>query len=134
MAKKKIQPFVKKLNQTHAMINLGGKCCILNEVRNPETSLPDINFSSVADFNTFFCHKKVSQPNPENPKKPKIVRLGPAWLENENRREYRGLIFSPGENVKGYYNLWRGFTMKPKKGQEEMETLTGTHSSYYLPR
>jgi hypothetical protein len=41
----------------------------------------------------------------------KTVPLADFWLSNGNRRQYQGLVFSPGRDVPGYYNLWRGFAV-----------------------
>jgi primase-polymerase (primpol)-like protein len=38
------------------------------------------------------------------------------WLRSPLRREYNGIVFSPGREVPGMYNLWRGFAVKPAAG------------------
>lgn len=37
------------------------------------------------------------------------------WLDWKGRREYRGLCFAPEREARnGYFNLWNGFTVKPR--------------------
>ena len=38
------------------------------------------------------------------------------WVKHPNRLEYNGIVFLPGKDVQGKYNLWRGFSVKPKAG------------------
>ena len=43
-------------------------------------------------------------------------KLGQAWIEHHGRRQYKGVIFSPGMNIPGYYNIWGGFAVEPVDG------------------
>lgn len=48
---------------------------------------------------------------------PMMKRLGAAWLDSTKRRQYNGIELAPGKRqTPGYYNLWRGFAVEPKKG------------------
>jgi hypothetical protein len=38
------------------------------------------------------------------------------WLQHSKRRKYEDIGFFPGRDVPNYYNLWRGFAVKPIKG------------------
>lgn len=40
------------------------------------------------------------------------------WLKSPKRRKYEGIIFEPKtkDHAIGYYNLWKGFKVKPKQG------------------
>jgi hypothetical protein len=43
--------------------------------------------------------------------------VGSVWLTHPNRRFYRGIELAPhGRGNPGFYNLWRGFSVEPKKG------------------
>jgi phage/plasmid-associated DNA primase len=46
----------------------------------------------------------------------KSIPAAKLWLESEDRREYEGVVFEPGRNISGYYNLWRGFAVEPEEG------------------
>lgn len=44
--------------------------------------------------------------------------LGKFWLDHPDRRQYSGLVFAPGKGseIEGKLNLWRGFPIKPIRG------------------
>jgi hypothetical protein len=101
------------LNDKHAVIMVGGRCLVMNEVFDPVFNRPDINFSSVTDFKHFYSNKKlVCQ------KGNKIIEepYSDLWLKSPDRREYKGLVFNPGKDTPGYYNLFRGFALNPQPG------------------
>jgi hypothetical protein len=39
-----------------------------------------------------------------------------AVAEHTQRREYAGLVFAPGRDVPGYFDLWRGYAVEPRRG------------------
>jgi hypothetical protein len=44
--------------------------------------------------------------------------LGTVWLKHAKRRFYRGIELSPNGNGNvGYYNMWNGWSVEPKKGE-----------------
>jgi hypothetical protein len=38
------------------------------------------------------------------------------WIQNPKRRKYQDIGFFPGRDAPGFYNLWRGFAVEPRKG------------------
>ena len=49
--------------------------------------------------------------------KPKLTNLVDMWLEHPDRRTYAaGLAFAPDMQILDRYNLWRGWSIEPKKG------------------
>ena len=48
----------------------------------------------------------------------KAIPLGDYWLSHPQRRQYQGIEFAPPGSAArpGYYNLWQGFAVEPKKG------------------
>ena len=38
------------------------------------------------------------------------------WMQHRERRKYQDIGFFPGRDVPGFYNLWRGFAVEPRKG------------------
>jgi len=50
--------------------------------------------------------------------KNKMLPDGKTWIESPQRRQYNGFFFDPDKpnEVKKYYNLWRGFGVKEKEG------------------
>lgn len=109
---------VKELNQKHAVIMIGGKCLIMNEIIDPVFDRPDITFSNVSDFKNFYSNQFI-----ENEESEKKLSLASLWLKSKNRRQYKALTFDPskepGDTKEGFYNLWRGLDIKPKKGKWE---------------
>jgi hypothetical protein len=104
---------VKDLNTNHAVVMLGGKFAILLETINPATGLDEIQFSRVGDIRNLYRNKKIATMVND-----KIKMINPAdiWLDHKDRRQFKGIVFTPLEPPDGYYNLWRGFAVEPKKG------------------
>ncbi|MEX1313826.1 MAG: DUF5906 domain-containing protein [Desulfotignum sp.] len=100
------------MNQKHAVIQIGGKTQILSETIDQAFNRPDILLSSVSDFRHKYANKKIT--DPDNPNK--LITIANYWFEHPERREFEGLIFDPGKNVPGYYNLWRGLSVDPIPG------------------
>lgn len=106
--------YLDRLNTKHAIIMVGGKCCILNEIVDPTFNRPDVTFSSISDFRNFYSNEKVFVKNGKGEQKAHSV--AELWLQNKGRRQHQGIVFAPGKTVPGYYNLFRGFGVEPKKG------------------
>ena len=100
------------MNQKHAIIQIGGKTQILSETIDPTFNRQDISLSSVTDFRHRYANRKIA--DPENPDK--LITKANYWFEHPERREYDGLVFDPGKNVPGYFNLWRGLAVDPAPG------------------
>lgn len=101
---------VAELNKKHAVVNISGKCRVMKEFTDPDTNLPDILFSSPADFRAFYSNQKLTTPKGQD------IPLGSIWFNHPKRREYCGITFNPKETPKGYYNLWTGFAVEPREG------------------
>lgn len=93
------------LNKKHAVVMVGGKCRVLNEIQCPIFNRPDISLSTPTDFMNRYANRKVND-------KP----LGQAWFNHPKRRQLEGIVFAPGKDTPGQYNLWRGFAVDPKEG------------------
>ena len=110
---KQAQDVVSELNQNHAIINIAGKIRVMKEHMDPTSKELVMDFLSIPDFHVYYANKKV--PDPENPKKKKPKSK--LWIEDPGRREYEGIVFEPSKiDVPEHYNLWKGFTVEPKKG------------------
>ncbi|MEO7861454.1 MAG: bifunctional DNA primase/polymerase [Nitrospirales bacterium] len=125
-----IPAFVEELNQAHAVMMMGGKCVILNEEQDPIQKWKTISFSSPADLKLKYQNRIVQLGD-------KAVRLGDAWLNHQDRREYRSLVFAPDQSVPEHYNLWQGFAVTPKPGNCELMLelirliICGGHEEHY---
>jgi hypothetical protein len=126
----KLSDHLERLNSKHAVVMLGGKCVILNEVIDPVFRRPDVTFSTVADFKNRYANMKVSFGD-------KAAPAAKLWLESEDRRQYEGVVFEPGRDVPGYYNLWRDFAVEPKEGDWSLyrnhirNIIAGGNESYF---
>jgi hypothetical protein len=105
---------VEELNKIHAINMLGGKCVVMNEVIDPVFNRPDITFSSPADFKTRYTNQKIFVANSKG--ETKSIGIGHLWMEHEARKQYDGIVFSPDSESDNYFNLYRGFAVKPRKG------------------
>lgn len=100
---KATQQFIDKMNQRYAVISIGNKTKILDLGPNGT----EVRLLSRPDFATQTANVR----SPE-----KGVSTSNYWLGSPDRASYNGLIFLPGKNVPGIYNMWRGFAVSPVPG------------------
>ena len=101
------EDFITALNQSFAVITLGGTAFILEEFQN--AGCIDVRFLKKQDMELRFAN----QPCPSNPKQ----TIATAWLRSPGRREHAGIDFDPSNSLPAnWYNLWRGFPVNPSDG------------------
>lgn len=105
---------ISALNEKHAILMLGGKCVVMNERVDPVFQRPDLTFTPIPDFRHFYSNERHWVSYGESGRKQ--VDIGRLWLESPERRQYEGIIFCPGLDVPGYFNMYRGLAIKPKPG------------------
>jgi len=110
---------VLEINRKHALVVFGGKTAILTE--KAELSGPQvagIEFWSPASFATFYKNKLVKMEfvDKKGDRQTKWEPVAKVWDSSFNRREYVGVEFAPEGTVRGYYNLWQGFSVEPIAG------------------
>jgi hypothetical protein len=101
----KLHPF-DKLNESFAFVFAGGVGSILWETtdRKGDYAFHLMNKQSFYDMH---AANKLQIGD-------KSKSTAQMWLEAPNRRSFDGLVFEPGREVeKRWYNLWRGFAVKP---------------------
>ncbi len=103
-----------ELNKKHAILMLGGKCAVMNEVIDPVFNRPDVTFSSLYDFKNYYSNRTVTYKADNG--EYKKVSITSIWLDSIFRRQYDGIVFSPSNDIPGYYNLFKGFPVEPVKG------------------
>lgn len=102
------QNYLHKINNDHALVYIEGSHCILNETVG-EDGTPKRVFLTEASFKRKFSPFTVQQTA-----KGKPLTYAEVWLDWEHRRSYQGVCFAPErEPQNNYYNLWRGFSVKP---------------------
>lgn len=110
-------PTLDEMNKKHSvLLQEGGKTRVLSWERTEldEDRLVPV-LQSFEDFRNRYMHRFVEYPTDKGVGyKP----LGKWWLEHAQRREYLALRFLPGqpEEVDGYLNMWRGWSVMPKAG------------------
>lgn len=101
-------------NKKHAVIMVGGKCQIMNEIIDPVFNRPDITFSSINDFKNRYSNMVLEYTDNEG--NSREVPLTALWLKTKKRRQYEGIVFAPGKCIPNYYNLYKGFAVEAVKG------------------
>jgi len=119
-----ISPHLLRFNERFAVIeNYGGRCRVIEEQPDPAfNGRPVLTFQSFDDFKNRWMHMKVPCGFDKNGR-PIEVPLGKWWLDQSARRQYTSISFSPGRELEGVYNLWRGFAVEPRPGDKHLRFL-----------
>lgn len=104
-----IDPWFSVLNEKHAVIrNVSGKCRIIEEVWSSGLKRTKLTLQSFEDFRNAYRHIDIEVgTSPDGSKR--IKKLGSFWIDHPMRRQYDTIVFAPGKEIKGSYNLWKGF-------------------------
>lgn len=122
-----ISPELRQFNERFAIIgNMGGKCRVIEEVDDPVLGRPRLTRQSYEDFRNRFNRVYLSIPDPANPGNTKQVKAGKWWLDHPQSRYYDHLIFSPQGDRPGAYNMWRGFAVNARPGNDHEIFLSHT--------
>lgn len=134
--------WLRKLNDRYAVIgNMGGKCRVVEEVFDEALERHRLVKQTFEDFRNRYMNVHEMVPNAKGELRP--VPVGRWWLEHPRRRQYDRLVFAPGREVEGAYNLWRGYgcnAIPGKMHESYLEHLhrticSGNHEHYdYLIR
>jgi hypothetical protein len=125
-----VDPWLRKLNEKHAVISdIGGKCRIISEIE--DASVPGrtrISRQSFEDFRNRYRHEKVSVGS--NKAGQDILQpVGQWWIDHPQRRQYETIVFVPGKDVPGAYNLWSGFACDSLPGTKHERFLQHVHQN-----
>lgn len=108
-------PWLRKLNERHAVIrNWGGKCRVIEEVYDHAMKRTRLTKQSFDDFRNSYMNESVEVGMSKG--KPVSMPAGKWWLQHSKRRQYDTLVFLPGQDIPGTYNLWTGFACESIKG------------------
>lgn len=102
-------PWLRQLNERYCVIgNIGGKCRVVEEVRDEMMGRSRYTKKSFEDFCNFWMNKYVQVGQTENGKA--IMKpVGQWWLRHQKRRQYDSVVFAPNREVEHAYNLWKGY-------------------------
>lgn len=106
----RIQEVVKIMNVDHFIVPVGSQVLIATEVFDPAMKKNDLRLGKVTDFNLLYANVRVTIGDD------KFTTAAKLWVANMARREYKGIVFAPREDVPEWYNLWRGFSVQPTAG------------------
>jgi hypothetical protein len=105
-----------EMNEKHAVVNYHGKTMVFEEA--DDAVFPGrvrIVRRTFQAFREFYSNKEIVLDNKDK-KGNDTMLLAEWWLKNPHRRTYREVIFLPNKDIPGMFNMWRGFTVKPKQG------------------
>lgn len=118
-----INPALRELNERHAVIsNIGGKCRVVEEVLDRVLGRTRLTRQSFEDFRNRYMHRGVVV-GTDDKGRAITVPMGAWWLKQESRRQFDTIVFSPGGEVPGSYNLWRGFAFSSLPGDRHEQYL-----------
>jgi hypothetical protein len=108
-----VHPF-KKLNQEFAFVLAGGGSHILWETIGPKGEFK-LEHVGVPAFHQKWAASTMTLADG------KTKSLSELWMRSPERRSYDGICFMPGlESPPRFYNLWRGFSVKPTDPSESI--------------
>jgi hypothetical protein len=111
-----VNPTLRILNERHAVIaNWGGDCCVIEEQHDPVMKRSRLTSQSFANFKKRYDNQRV-QVGVDANDNPRTAPMGSWWLSQGMRRQYDTVVFAPGRDVEGSYNLWRGFAYDARPG------------------
>lgn len=100
---------VAELNADHFVSRENGKTCVFREKRDEAVGRMYLERMTPKDVADFYRNRKITVGK-------KQVGLGQYWLEAADRRQYGDVVFAPNQDVPDVYNLWRGFSVAPRRG------------------
>lgn len=110
-----IDPQLRELNEKHAVIrNWNGKCRVVEEIYDRTLKRFRLTKQSFEDFRNGYMNRFVEVNTGDG--KTINIPLGKWWLQHQHRRQYDTIVFAPGHDIPGTYNLWRGFACEAKPG------------------
>lgn len=114
-------PDLLELNDRHSVISdMGGRCVVITEVQDRGRRL--ISKQSFQNFRDRYVKRKVKVgektvgKDPHATVVPVYENLGDWWLKHPRGNQYDRVVFAPGCEVPGCYNLWQGFAVEPRPG------------------
>jgi|SaaInl8_120m_RNA_FD_contig_31_1797386_length_2121_multi_17_in_0_out_0_2 hypothetical protein len=109
----KIQYWINKFNDRHAIVRLGSKTYVLEKGYDPSLNRKTIDYCNPSDMKKFHGH----WPWFPHPHTGRLINFVDFWMMRQEITRYDGVIFEPGKvnEVEGVlsYNLWEGHSVDP---------------------
>jgi hypothetical protein len=115
-------PIILELNKKYFVSQENGKTSIYSEDYDHQLKRNVLYRSSFGDFLNFHNNKNVYVGNNDNGE-PKYAKKGRYWIDHHDRRQYDGIVMAPEQVVDNMYNIWKGFSVKPKAGKWKLMIL-----------
>jgi len=123
-----VDPWMAELNNKHAIVgNYGGQCVVIEEIVDPSgRGASRLSAQSFENFAKRYQRHKIAidVPDKKGGTSKKEVKLGDWWLNHRNSLFYERVVFSPGREMPGCYNLWQGFAVDAVPGDAHLPWLT----------
>lgn len=107
-----LQCALEEMNVKHAAVMAGSSFRILNPIMGPLGRMV-VNQIRKEDFFSKYANWNV---NTLVGKKIEKVNVAKEWFIWEKRRAYESVVFLPGKDMPGHYNLYRGMSVQPIQG------------------
>jgi hypothetical protein len=103
-----------ELNKQHFVVLDGGSTVVMREDHDPVLRRRILRRLTFTDMRNFYDDRTAFGFDPRG----NAVQLGigTLWLAHPERRKFNGMVMDPGGEHAGYYNMWRGFSVKPVQG------------------
>lgn len=110
-------PWLLELNDRFAVIgNIGGKCRVVEEVVDHTLGRARLTRQSFDDFRNRFMNQYVQVGLDPKSGLPVMKPVGAWWLGQQQRRQFDTIVFAPGREIRGAYNMWKGFSVTARPG------------------
>jgi hypothetical protein len=119
-----VSALVEEFNERFYVVeDYGGKCRVCWEEIDAVMKALRLGSQSFPDFRNRYMHQMIKVGETETNRggniivEPEFRSKSKIWLEHPARRQYREVVYAPAEDLgRNVRNLWRGFTVEPKKG------------------
>lgn len=118
-----VDPQLCRLNEKHHVIsNTGGKCRVMEEVMDFGLNRPRLTLQAFEDFRNRYVNERM-QVGSKPDGTPIFKDLGSWWLQHPQRSQFEAIVFVPGREIPGSYNMWTGFSCVATPGDKHHSFL-----------